>query len=201
LLAEYSFRQYQQQLMDKYSFLFGDKVKKSAKLVKATIQRFIGNTREELSMVSTDPEKSSQGNKYNVLKEMSSSWPTEDGRVSSEATLLLIGGRDTTAATISNLFFYLARQPETYEKLRKQCMDAPADITYDQLRDLKYLNDCIRESEYKNASAMSITSCLRLSLGWTVMLTGLARSSYGKPDRRSHPYKQHRHDSADGRRP
>jgi cytochrome P450 len=78
---------------------------------------------------------------------MATSWPNQDSKVTSEATLLLVGGRDTTAATLSNLFFYLARQPETYNKLREECLSVPAEISHDQLRELRYLNDCIRESK------------------------------------------------------
>ncbi|PQE15090.1 cytochrome P450 alkane hydroxylase protein [Rutstroemia sp. NJR-2017a BVV2] len=64
---------------------------------------------------------------------------------SSETNLL--AGRDTTASLLSNLFFMLARYPDVFEKLRAEVMTLNGQLpSYDELRNLKYLRQCINES-------------------------------------------------------
>jgi len=57
-------------------------------------------------------------------------------------------GRDTTAATLSWLFYELAYHPEFYAKLRKEVIDALGTdrrLTYEDLKDMKYLQHCLNE--------------------------------------------------------
>lgn len=55
---------------------------------------------------------------------------------------VLLAGRDTTASTLSWIFYELARHPEVFKKLRQEIIskvgleDAP---TYQHLKDMKYL--------------------------------------------------------------
>lgn len=61
----------------------------------------------------------------------------------------LLAGRDTTAATLSWLFYELAYHPEVYNQLRREIIDTigNAKPTYDDLKNMKYLRYCLNESE------------------------------------------------------
>jgi cytochrome P450 len=62
---------------------------------------------------------------------------------------VLLAGRDTTAATLSWLFHELAKAPEVYTKMREEVLKVVGDErapTYDDLKSLKYLNNCLNET-------------------------------------------------------
>jgi cytochrome P450 len=78
---------------------------------------------------------------------------TKDPRVlRDQLVAVLLAGRDTTAGTLSFCFFELARHPEVVRKLREEVasylgVDAQArKPTYDDLKDMKYLNAVINET-------------------------------------------------------
>lgn len=127
-------------------FLFSSKMNAAAKLVRGTLDDFINRTKKLVSAEKGD-EKAADRDKYNVMQEMMQAWPTQTERVRGESTALLIAGRDTTAAALANLFFYLSRKREIWRKLREECLAAPAQPTLEELRGQKYLNDCVRESK------------------------------------------------------
>ena len=62
---------------------------------------------------------------------------------------VLLAGRDTTAATLSWMFHELTQTPDVYARLREEVLRivgherAP---TYDDLKNLKYLNNCLNET-------------------------------------------------------
>lgn len=75
---------------------------------------------------------------------------------------VLLAGRDTTASSLSWLFYELARHPEVVKKLRKEIIDqvglerAP---TYNDLKNMRYLqvcspNDHLRLSHTKNPTEL-----------------------------------------------
>ena len=62
---------------------------------------------------------------------------------------ILLAGRDTTAATLSFLFYELAYHPEVYARLRSEVLrtlQADGQLTYANLKGLKYLQQCINET-------------------------------------------------------
>lgn len=62
---------------------------------------------------------------------------------------VLLAGRDTTAATLSWMFHELTRAPEVYAKMREEVIRVVGDEkapTYDDLKNLKYLNNCLNET-------------------------------------------------------
>jgi cytochrome P450 len=75
--------------------------------------------------------------------------------IRSELLNILLAGRDTTAALLSNLLWELSRQPEMLSRLRLEiaqilCDDddyGPRVLTYDELKSLKYLRALINESQ------------------------------------------------------
>lgn len=78
---------------------------------------------------------------------------TKDPRVlRDQLVAVLLAGRDTTAGTLSFCFFELARHPEVVRKLREEIatrlgVGAQGRIpTYDDLKEMKYLNAVINET-------------------------------------------------------
>lgn len=67
---------------------------------------------------------------------------------------ILLAGRDTTASLLSSTFFYLARYPLVFARLRKEIVDAFGDknksveITQTKLKDIPYLRYVLNEGEY-----------------------------------------------------
>lgn len=62
---------------------------------------------------------------------------------------ILLAGRDTTAATLSFLFYELAYHPEVYSRLRAevlQTIQADGELTYTNLKSMKYLQYCLNET-------------------------------------------------------
>ncbi|KOS19855.1 Cytochrome P450 52A11 [Escovopsis weberi] len=74
---------------------------------------------------------------------------TEDRKQLRDQILhILVAGRDTTACLLSNLFFVLARKPETYAKLRREVFSIAGEKppTAKMLHQMQYLKWCVQES-------------------------------------------------------
>ncbi|OTB02331.1 hypothetical protein M426DRAFT_322763 [Hypoxylon sp. CI-4A] len=106
------------------------------------IDRALRLSPEELATKS----KSDQG--YTFLHELASF--TRDRKVLRDQVIgVLLAGRDTTAATLSFVFYELGRHPEVVRKLRREITDqvgldrAP---TYDDLKSMRYLQNVLGET-------------------------------------------------------
>ncbi|KAK2612686.1 hypothetical protein QQS21_001303 [Conoideocrella luteorostrata] len=73
---------------------------------------------------------------------------TED-ELRGESSLLIIAGSDTTAVSLSGIFFYLTNDPRRYQKLVDEILmtfESDADITYgSKLLGCRYLKACVDE--------------------------------------------------------
>lgn len=61
----------------------------------------------------------------------------------------LLAGRDTTACTLSWLFYELAYHPDVYSKLREEVLGTlgtDGKPTYEDLKSMKYMQYCLNES-------------------------------------------------------
>lgn len=66
----------------------------------------------------------------------------------SQLCLVFVPNNDTTSIFISNCIWHLARHPEAWEKLRQEVLDhGDAPLTFEVLRNMKYLNCVLNESE------------------------------------------------------
>ncbi|KAL7910137.1 cytochrome P450 [Trichoderma velutinum] len=60
---------------------------------------------------------------------------------------LILGGRDTSATTMSSLFWVLARRPDILKKLREEVTELEGrKPTWEELKNLKYLNMVLKET-------------------------------------------------------
>lgn len=90
----------------------------------------------------------SQQDKYNVIYELTRSWPSDPRIIRSESLILLIAGRDTTASVLTNLLFHLARSLGVWQKIRQECLALTTEMpTIEELKDLNYLNNFVREGK------------------------------------------------------
>lgn len=114
----------------------------SLKVIDDFIQPFV----ERAVRGEGRPEKDS-GNFTDALSNY-----TKDRKVLRDQLLnTLIAGRDTTAATLSFLFYELAYHPDVYAKLREEVIKIigpDARPTYDDLKNMKYLQHCISEGTH-----------------------------------------------------
>lgn len=68
------------------------------------------------------------------------------------------GGRDTTGALLSHIFYYLCRNQSTLEKLRDEISQLGGEApTYEQMKDLKYLRWVVDESEFPGLTTSIFT--------------------------------------------
>ena len=73
---------------------------------------------------------------------------TDRIRIRSELLNLLLAGRDTTAALLTNVWFQLARHPKIEARLRKEINDTTGNQspTFESLKSMKYLRAILSES-------------------------------------------------------
>lgn len=91
------------------------------------------------------------------LRELANSDEPED-KIRDELLNILVAGRDTTASMLASFFFVAAHRPDVWQKLRAEVglLEGSAP-TYERLRNMKYANYCLKESE---------SSCCRRILGF-----------------------------------
>ncbi|KAL0953039.1 hypothetical protein HGRIS_007241 [Hohenbuehelia grisea] len=75
---------------------------------------------------------------------------TSDPVVLKDETLnIMLAGRDTTAATLTFIIYFLSMYPEVTTRLRREILDKVGSTrrpTYDDIRDMKYLRAVINET-------------------------------------------------------
>ena len=116
--------------------------------VHAFVQSFIDDalrTRDERAVIKLkDSNDSSSRGRYVFLHELVK--VTSDPLVIRDEILsALLGGRDTTASLLSNLFFCLARDSRVWRKLREEVCRLSPNYDQAELAGLKYTNMCISE--------------------------------------------------------
>ena len=114
-----------------------------------TVQNFMSGYVDKALSTDKNEKKNQVGQRYSFAEEFSKL--TDDRDVIRGGLLnLLLAGRDTTSGLLSNLFFMLARHPDTYAKLAEEIQTTiprtgePPSL--EDLRSMKYLRGCINES-------------------------------------------------------
>ncbi|KAI1805972.1 cytochrome P450 [Daldinia bambusicola] len=83
-----------------------------------------------------------------IDKDVSAS-PTESS-LRDDARLVIIAGSETSATTLANTLFFLAKYPHVLKKLQAEIdsvIPTPADWTYEKVRTIKYIDNVIDESQ------------------------------------------------------
>jgi cytochrome P450 len=121
-----------------------------------------------------NPEKKHGGDgRYIFLEALAAE--TDDPKMLRDNMLnILLAGRDTTASLLSSTFFYLARYPAVFKRLRKEIVDAFGDknagveITQTKLKDIPYLRYVLNEGEYPQVIAFGFKMTIS-NLCWSVL--------------------------------
>ncbi|PHH58398.1 hypothetical protein CDD82_3091 [Ophiocordyceps australis] len=83
---------------------------------------------------------------YVFLNELIESGASHD-QITEQLLAMILGGRDTSAATLSAMFWILARRPHVVRAIRSELLEFDGrTLTWDELRGLKYLNNVLKES-------------------------------------------------------
>ena len=89
----------------------------------------------------------SQNRHDSLLRQLASSGVSKE-KIRAELLSVLIAARDTTSNLLGNLFFVLARRPDTWAKIRDEVGHLDTNVpTYEQLRHLTYAKYCINECQ------------------------------------------------------
>lgn len=103
------------------------------------VNRFIDKALELSPEELATKTKSEEG--YTFLHELASF--TRDRKVlRDQLVAVLLAGRDTTASTLSFMFYELARHPEIVQELRKEIIETVGlkrTPTYHELKNMRYL--------------------------------------------------------------
>lgn len=84
---------------------------------------------------------------YVFMNEMINSGASRS-EITAQLLSMILGGRDTSASTMSSMFWELARRPDVVEKLRRDIATLGGrKPTWQELKDLKYLNFVLKESK------------------------------------------------------
>lgn len=118
-------------------------VKKIHAYMDAHVEKAIKQRDSEKQLDKTDAQ---ENNRFVFSKEMAEL--TDDKEVLRDQLLgIFFAGRDTTGATLANLFFVLARNPEVWKRLHNEIDNLEGrKPTLDELKGLKYLTFCLNES-------------------------------------------------------
>ncbi|KAF7536374.1 hypothetical protein G7Z17_g13059 [Cylindrodendrum hubeiense] len=106
----------------------------------ATCQRFIGRYVEEALREDRVKERP-----YVFMTELLASGASRE-YVRDQLLAMILGGRDTSASTMSSLFWTLARRPDVLAKMRAEIARLEGrKPTWEELKELKYLSMVLKE--------------------------------------------------------
>merc|ERR1711939_23398 len=132
------------------SVLYRDpKADKCYRICRAFAQQFVEEAVQTVASEKEDTERGQAETKHHkyILSHELARRISDKHRILDELMNVLLAGRDTTACLLSNLFFMLAKNPAVWDKLREEISGLQGRApTYEELRNLKYVQCCINES-------------------------------------------------------
>jgi cytochrome P450 len=119
---------------------------RNVKKIRDFVRYYLRKVADEKSEKDVEnPERS-----YVFLDELLKQGASDDYLID-QILSVLIAGRDTTAMAITTCFWYLARRPDVVAKLRDEIASVNAeDPTWEELKNMKYLNNIIKECQSNN---------------------------------------------------
>ena len=118
----------------------------------ATVHKYVdGIVHRALNSKNDDAKAPNQVKRYDFISELIAS--TQDTQeIRDSALTLVLAGRDTTAGLLGWIFFFLARQPQVFKRLRSEILTrfgseaVPSELDYPMLKSLPYLQSVINET-------------------------------------------------------
>jgi len=113
--------------------------------------RLLGHARKSLqrykNLLATNPESvAGKPMLFSKLFQSKDDGGLTDADMEVEAAGYIVGGSDTTAISLTYLIWVVAQRPEIQEKLAVELAVLSADLTFDDLRHLPYLDHLIDEA-------------------------------------------------------
>ena len=109
--------------------------------------KFRQNAVQQVSLPADNDDSEKDERRYVFLHEIARL--SDDRRVLRDELLtILFAGRDSTAATLTNLFFELSRRPHVWQRLHQEVAQKLGGIppSFSQLKEMTYLRECVNES-------------------------------------------------------
>ncbi|KUI71756.1 Nonribosomal peptide synthetase 14 [Cytospora mali] len=94
----------------------------------------------------------------NLLWTMAGQMRGDEEGLRSQVCLIMVPTNDTTSMFIANCIWYLARNPDSWEKLRQEfaALGKDAPFTFDVLRNMPYLNGVMNETSLAGTQVSSL---------------------------------------------
>lgn len=151
-----------------------------------TCQRFIDRY---VSKALSDDSRAKE-RPYVFLNELLGSGASAE-HIRDQLLAIIIGGRDTSAGTMSALFWTLGRRPDVVRKIRSEiAVLGAAKPTWEDLKGFKYLNMVLKESKLHPLSLQfTVPNFPCVWLDWLPSPQGLARrcNLSRPPNLQAHP--------------
>lgn len=97
---------------------------------------------------------------YLFLNELLDSGASQE-QIRDQLLSMIVGGRDTTASTLSSVFWILARRPDLYQKARNEISVLEGQKpTWEDLKSFKYINMILKESTFELSLKSAFASLL-----------------------------------------
>ena len=132
---------------------------RAVKIVHDVVDYYVDRVLEAKSKLK-DQISSNENKRYMFLAALTEE--TRDRKTLRDQLInILLAGRDTTASLLASSFYYLARHPNVWSRLRQEITEAfPIEekdsITLEKLREVKYLRYFLNEGKGKKSSFCSI---------------------------------------------
>lgn len=113
------------------------------------LNKFTGQYIDEaLALPQSELEKKSKSDEGYTFLHALAGYTRDRQVLRDQLVAVLLAGRDTTAVTLSWLFYEISKQPKIVEKLRSEIeQHCPDNMpTYENLKSMRYLNHTINET-------------------------------------------------------
>ena len=134
---------------DLYWLINPPRFHRAVKIVHDVVDYYVDRV---LDAKSNPKDQSSNENKRYVFLEALAEETRDRKTLRDQLLNILLAGRDTTASLLTSSFYYLARHPEVWSRLRQEIIEAfPIEekdsITLEKLREVKYIRYFLNEGK------------------------------------------------------
>ncbi|KAK2055054.1 cytochrome P450 [Colletotrichum caudatum] len=147
-----------------FAFLDNDrKWREGIAAIHGFCDRYIGRARDELLAAAADEGKADKADPergYVFLNEVMGQPGVTPEYVRAQLLSMILAGRDTTASTLSALFWILARDGAVMGRLRREVDELRGRRpSWEEMKDMKYLNMVLKEILRLHPAVVSMSRC------------------------------------------